>query len=125
MPANIKIIRAKDFIHATARGEVKLGTSEEILEKIVAATKDLDQFQILIDVRRSTGRLTPQELWSLAQKLQKYRTTFSQRTAVLTPFEKKERADFFALCAGSSGFNIQVFTSYEDAMRYLLDDEEL
>ena len=125
MPTNIKIIRAKDFIHATPRGEVKLGKSEEMLENIAVATKDLDQFQILIDVRRATGRLTPQELWSVAQRLQKYRTTFSQRTAVLTPFERKERAEFFALCAGSTGFNVQVFTSYEDAMRYLLDDKEL
>jgi hypothetical protein len=125
VPASIRIIRAKDFIHATPRGEVKLGKSEEMLERIVSATRDLDQFQILIDVRRATGKLTPQELWVLAQRLQKYRTTFSQRTAVLTPFERKERAEFFALCAGSSGFNIQVFTSYEDAMRYLLDDEEI
>ena len=120
MPANIKVFRAQDFIRAQPDGSVSLGKTRELLAEIAAATTDLDEFEILIDARRVKGAHTPNELWTLAQELLKYRKTFERRTGLLVPFEKFDRATYFALCAEQKGFKIHVFTSYEDAMEWLL-----
>ena len=52
----------------------------------------------------------------------RYRKTFARRTAILCPIERFDHARFFALCAEHRGFNIQAFTSYEEAMEWLLSD---
>ena len=120
MPTNIKVFGAKDFLHVTPEGQVHIAKSMQVLEDIARAGADLSQFEILVDVRRSQGVLTPNELWTLAQALIKHRGTFARRTAILCPFEKFDRATFFAMCAEQQGFNIQAFTSYQDAMEWLL-----
>jgi hypothetical protein len=50
----------------------------------------------------------------------RFRNNFARRTAILCPLEKFDRSRFFALCAENRGFNIQVFTSYEEAMEWLI-----
>ena len=67
-----------------------------------------------------SGGLPATSLWSLAEQLVRYRKTFSHRTAVLCPIERFDHLRFFALCAENRGFNIQAFTSYEEAMEWLL-----
>jgi hypothetical protein len=121
MPTNIKVFGAKDFLHVTPQGQVHLAKSLRVVEEIAAATANLDDFEVLIDVRRTKGALTPNELWTLAQQLLKHKRTFAHRTAILCPFEKFDRAEFFAMCAEQHGFNIQAFTSYQDAMEWLLE----
>jgi len=116
----LKIFQARDFIRATPEGQVNLAKSVQQLAEIAAATADLDDYEIMIDMRRTQGALTPNELWALSQQLMKHRRTFSRRTVVLCPFEKFDRAKFFAMCAENHGFNIHVFTSYEEAMEWLL-----
>ena len=44
-------------------------------------------------------------------------------TAVLCPMERFDRARFFALLADSKGFDVEAFTSYEEAMSWLSGDE--
>ena len=124
MPTDIKVFRPSDFVHARPDGTVNLGKTRQVLAELAAATADLDRCQILLDARRLKGALDPNEIWSLAQELLKYRKTFANRTALLCQFEKLERAKFFALCAESGGFNIQVFTSYEEAMEWLLGPDQ-
>jgi hypothetical protein len=34
-----------------------------------------------------------------------------------------DHSRFLAVCAENNGFNIQAFTSYEEAMQWLLDDD--
>jgi len=120
MPTSIRVFRATDFIHAAPNGELQIGRSMQVLRDIAAATRDLEDCEILLDVRRVKGVLNPQELWQLSQELLKHRRTFAHRTAVLCPFERFDRATFFALCAENAGFNMQVFTSYEEAIEWLL-----
>jgi hypothetical protein len=38
--------------------------------------------------------------------------------------EKFDRARFFALCAENKGFNVEAFTSYEEAMDWLLEAKD-
>ena len=122
MPAQIKVIRANDFIRAKPAGEFDLEASEQLLADIATAAASLDDFEILVDTREAQGTMSATDLWFLADKLVHYRSTFARRTAVLCPLEKFDRAKFFAMCAENKGFNIRAFTVYEEAMEWLIVD---
>jgi len=122
MPAQIKVIRANDFIRAKPTGELDLEASERLLAGIAEAAAALDDFEILVDTREAQGTMSATDLWFLADKLVHYRSTFARKTAVLCPLEKFDRARFFAMCAENHGFNIQAFTDYEQAMEWLMAD---
>lgn len=123
MPANVKVIHARDFIRATPEGHVYLDKAEQLLQNIAEAGSGLQDFEVLVDTRRVTGALTATDLWRLAEKLVGYRHTFAHKTAILCPVEKFDNSAFFSLCAENRGFNIRAFTSYEDAMEWLLSTE--
>jgi hypothetical protein len=120
MPTNVKVIRARDFIRAKPDGEANLEAAEQLLKDIVQAGAGLDEFEILVDTREVSGMLSATDLWTLAERLVRYRHSFARRTAVVCPIERFDHARFFSLCADNHGFNIQAFTSYEDAMEWLL-----
>lgn len=120
MPTNVKIIHASDFVRARPEGPAHLEEAEQLLKDIVAAGAGLEDFEVLVDTRRVTGSLSATDLWSLAEKLVRFRSSFAHRTAILCPLEKFDRSRFFALCAENRGFNIQAFTSYEEAMEWLI-----
>jgi len=123
MPANIKVIQARDFIRATPQGQVYLDKAEELLKRIAEAGAGLEDFEVLVDTRRTSGALSATDLWRLAEKLVGYRHTMARRTAILCPVENFDNTTFFALCAENRGFNIRAFTSYEEAMEWLLDGD--
>jgi hypothetical protein len=120
MPTNVKIIHASDFIRARPEGPAQLEEAEQMLKDIAAAGAGLDAYEVLVDTRRLTGSLSATDLWTLAEKLVRFRATFAHRTAILCPLEKFDHSRFFALCAENRGFNIQAFTSYEEAMEWLI-----
>jgi hypothetical protein len=123
MPLNLKVIHAADFVRATPEGKANLEAGELLLKQIAEAGAGLEGFQVLVDTRRTSGSLTATELWSLADRLVHYRRTFQNKTAIVCPIERFDHSRFFALCAENHGFNVQAFTSYEKAMRWLLDDD--
>ena len=120
MPANVKVIRAREFIRATPEGEANLDAGAQLLKEIVQAGRGLEDFEVLVDTREVSGGMSAVELWSLAERLVRYRETFAHRTAILCPLARFDHTRFFALCAEHKGFNIQAFTSYEDAMEWLI-----
>ena len=120
MPTNVKVIHAGDLVRARPEGPAYLEDAEQLLRDIVAAGAGLENFEVLIDSRRVTGRLSATDLWTLAEGLARYRSSFAHRTAVLCPLDKFDHSRFFALCAENRGFNIRVFTSYEEAMEWLI-----
>jgi hypothetical protein len=63
------------------------------------------------------------DLWYLAAELAKFRGASSRKTAVLCPVEEFDFAAFFALCAENQGFRIKAFTSFEDAIQWLIGME--
>jgi len=120
MPTNVRIIHASDFIRARPEGRAQLEDAEQLLRDIVAAGAGLEDYEVLVDTRRVTGSLSATDLWTLAEKLTKFRASFAHRTAILCPLEKFDHSRFFALCAENRGFNIRAFTSYEEAMEWLI-----
>ena len=120
MPTNVKIIHAGDLVRARPEGEAYLEDAEQLIRDIAAAGAGLEDFEVLVDTRRVSGTLSATDLWNLAEKLAKYRSSFARRTAVLCPLEKFDHSRFFALCAENRGFSIRAFTSYEEAMEWLI-----
>ena len=124
MPTNVKVIQATEFIRATPEGTAYIEKAEQLLKQIADAGAGLEGFHVLVDTRRVTGRLTAVELWHLADQLAHYRRTFGNKTAILCPVERFDHSRFFALCAENKGFNVQAFTSYEDALEWLLAEDD-
>ena len=124
MPSNIKVIQASDFIRASPEGKASIEKAEQLLKSIADAGAGLEGFHVLVDTRRVSEGLTATELWYLADKLAHYRRTFGNKTAILCPVERFDHSRFFALCAENKGFNVPAFTSYEDAMEWLLADSD-
>ena len=124
MSAKIELIEARDFVRAAPGGKVDLEAGKRLLTQIMEATVHLEEFEILIDVRRVEGAPLPaHELWLLAQHLLTYRERLQRRTAVLCPIERFDHARFFALCAEHGGLNVAAFSSYEDAINWLIAGE--
>jgi hypothetical protein len=120
MPTNIRIIHAHDFIKATPEGELNFETSKKALIEIASTTAHLVNYEILIDTRKAHVQMSVTDLWYLAVELSNLRNAFSRKTAVLCPAERFDDAAFFALCSENRGFRINAFTSFEDAIEWLI-----
>jgi hypothetical protein len=119
MPGNVKVIQAHEFVRARPGGVLNLEASEQLLLDIANAAHGLGGCEILIDTRQAQGQLGAADLWFLADRLGRHRHAFSGKTAVLCPIERFDRARFFSLLAESKGFDVEAFTSYEEAMAWL------
>jgi hypothetical protein len=120
MPTNVRVIHATDFIRAKPEGPAYLEDAEKLLHDIVKAGEGLDDFEVLVDTRSVSGALSATDLWRVAERLTEFRNSFAHKTAILTPLQKFDHARFFALCAENRGFNVRAFTSYEEAMEWLI-----
>ena len=127
MPTNIRIIRAHDFLRATPEGRLDLEKSKRLVVEIAAAAVPLTDYEILLDTRKAEVEMSAADLWFLATdvwylaaELVNARGHFPKKTAVLCPVERFDRASFFALCAQNTGIKVQAFTSFEDAIEWLI-----
>ena len=123
MPTDIRIIRARDFIRATAEGELDFQAAQKTLLEIASTAARLVDYEILLDTRKAKIRMSAGDLWFLAAELSKLREAFSRKTAVLCPVEQFDSAKFFALCAENQGLGIKAFTRFEDAIDWLIGME--
>jgi hypothetical protein len=122
MARHVRIVNARDFVSAKPDGVLNLEESEQLLRDVVGVSDGLDEFDILVDTREAASLLSATDLWFLADRLGKHPKTFAGRTAILCPSERFDHASFFALCAENKGIDMQAFTSYEDAMKWLTGD---
>jgi hypothetical protein len=120
MPANIRVIHARDFVRATSEGELDFESSKKALTEIASATAPLVDYEILLDTRKAHVQMSVPELWHLAAELSNLRKAFSRKTAVLCPVERFDRAAFFETCARNRGFRVKAFTSFEEAIDWLI-----
>jgi hypothetical protein len=120
MPTNIRIIHAHEFIKATPDGQLDLEKAKKLLMEIASASAPLVDYEIILDMRRAQSGLSVSDLWDLAAELSNLGKAFLRKTAVLCPVEQFDHASFFALCAKNRGFQISAFTSFEDAIEWLI-----
>jgi hypothetical protein len=120
MPTQSRIIHATDFLIATPQGQVDLENSKRILLKLAAATDGDGRHQILLDVRKAETALSATDLWQLAREVSNRHTPFDGKIAVLCRADRANQAAFFALCAQNQGFPVHAFTSFEEAVEWLV-----
>jgi hypothetical protein len=120
MPTNIRIIQSNDFIKATPEGQFDLEKSKKLLMEIATASVSLVDYEIILDTRKAQMRLSTFDLWYLAVELGNLGKAFYRKTAVLCPIERFDQAEFFALCAQNGGFQVRAFSSFEDAIEWLM-----
>ncbi|HVN31830.1 MAG TPA: hypothetical protein VMT45_07560 [Thermoanaerobaculaceae bacterium] len=129
MATNVRIVHARDFIRATPEGRLDLEESKRLLAEIATAALPLTGYQILLDTRRAQVAMSVTDLWYLATdfwdiagEIVNPRGRLPRRTAVLCPLVGFDRASFFALCAENQGLHVRAFTSFEDAIEWLIMD---
>ena len=121
MSGDVRVIQPSDFVRARPDGQCDLEAGERLLAEIAEKADDLQDFSILVDTRRVTGMLSAGQLWYLAEKFAVHPHIGHRKTAILCPRSRFDHAQFFGLCAENRGSNVEAFTSYEEAMEWLLD----
>jgi len=127
MSSNIKIIHAHEFIKASFEGKLDIDETKKMLLEIVSVSEKMCDYEIIMDIRKAHLVMTASDIWHLASELSKFRKTFTRKTAILCPFEQYEfdQASFFALCSQNKGLEVCTFTSYGEAMEWLIEDMTL
>jgi hypothetical protein len=123
MPTDIRIIHAHDFIKATPEGHLDLEESKRLLVELTSAS--LNDYDIIIDTRKAQSEMSILDLWDLAAELDSLRKDSSRKTAIVCPSERFDHAGFFARHAQNRGFRVREFTSFEDAINWLMRNKRL
>lgn len=121
MPVDIRVIRAQEFVKATPEGRLDLAASKQLLADVASATGGLSNYQIMLDTRMTESFMNESDLWDLATALSELGSTFHRKTALLCSADRLDRSKFFALMARYRGFEMRAFTSYENAMEWLVE----
>jgi hypothetical protein len=125
MDLNIRIISARDFLKTTPTFHVDLGTSKQFFLKLARENAAPRQYDLLIDLRGTTGKLSLPEITEVVKVLIEHPDSFRSKIAILTtPGVKFENAQFGALYAGNRGFQIAAFTDFEETINWLTSSSE-
>jgi hypothetical protein len=105
----------------TPEGQFDFEESKKVLLEIASVVAPLVDYEIILDTRNAQTVMSVADVWNLATELTNFRKAFFQKkTAVLCPLEEFDNAGFFALCAQNRGFQVRAFTSFEDAIEWLI-----
>ena len=125
MDLNIRIISAHDFLKTTPTFQVDLETSKQFFLKLAQENAAPRQYDLLIDLRQTTGNLSFPEIAEVVKLIIEHRDSFRSKIAILTtPGVKFENARFAALYANNRGFQVAAFTDFEETMNWLMNLSE-
>jgi len=125
MDLNIRIIHAHDFLKTTPTLQVDLETSKQFFLNLARENAGPRQYDLLIDLRRTTGNLSLSEVTEVVKVVIDHRDSFRSKIAILTtPGVKFENAQFGALYAGNRGFQMAAFTEFEETINWLMSSSE-
>jgi hypothetical protein len=122
MSTRIRIIYANDFIKATSEGSLDLEESKRLIRTIAVTIDPLVDYDAMLDTRQAQSSLSVADLWYLAAELNNLRKTFSRKMAVLCSPEQFDRAGFCAFGSQNSGLQVQTFTSFDCATKWLTSE---
>jgi hypothetical protein len=123
---NIRLIHSRDFIRTTPEGDLDLAMSKEIILRLAVENARPGQYDILIDIRGTTKRLSYFDVANLVQVMIDHRESFRSRLAILIePGERFDDAKFMELYAGNRGFQVGAFNDFEEALDWLVTSSEL
>ena len=126
MPPKIKLIRSVEYLNISPEGDIDLEKSKQLLAELAKAKRPPADYDIILDFRRAQVKLSTTDIWYLAAELVKYENTFRDKVAVLIlPGLDFDKAEFFELCSKNRGYNVDVFTNYEDAIQWFYENGNL
>jgi hypothetical protein len=125
MDLNIRIIHARDFLKTTPTFQVDLETSKQFFLKLARENAPPRRYDLLIDLRGTTGKLSLPEITEVVNVLIEYRDSFRSKIAILTTTGGKfENAKFAALYANNRGFQVAAFTDFEETINWMMTSSE-
>jgi hypothetical protein len=125
MKAEIKFVRTKDFLQTTASGELNLEESLKVLHRIAELNRPDDQHDMLIDIRETTSVLTLSDIYELVTEVGRNRQSFRKKIAILLgPKHDIDKARFLQMTAENRGYRVNVFEDFEDAVKWLVEEEK-
>lgn len=125
MPANLRIIRVRDFIKLAPQGSQDLNSLKRAITEAASAPGAFIDYDLLIDTRGFAETiLSVFDMWELAKDLADVTHAgasrgFRPKIPVLCPRERFDNAQFYELCASNQGLNVRAFTSFEDMFEWL------
>jgi hypothetical protein len=122
MPTQVKIIRASEFLIVTPEGRIDFDTSKRLLFSITSASTTLATHEVLLDLRSARSGLSATDVWRLAAEFSRRPASHSGKIAILCRLSGEGQAAFFALCAQNQGLLVRAFTSFEEAVEWLIAD---
>jgi len=126
MDLNIRMIHSRDFIRTTPEGDLDHKMSKEVMLRLAMENTRPCQYDILIDLRGTTKRLSHFDLANLVQVMIDHRESFRSKLAILVePGERFDDAKFMELYAVNRGFQVGAFNDFEEAMNWLMTSSEL
>jgi hypothetical protein len=126
MELNIQLVSPSEFIRTTPTGELDFSSTKYLLQALSGASQSQDARPMLVDLRKTSSVLNKTDIFELASNLVEYGKTFRRKTAILARDDDSfDRASFFELVAKNRGYNINAFTSFEDAVMWLAKVETL
>ncbi len=124
MPINIKVIHTRDFIRTKVDKSLDMPTSRQILVELASMIATPGQYHVLVDTRDAVVTLSPLDLYMLGVAVAEQPTLAHTKTAVLVSLGEADRANLMALVAQNRGALLQVFSSFEEAISWLVAGEQ-
>jgi len=116
----LQLVKAGDFIKSTPTGNLDMNASKLGFAEIAVTGADLLDYTVLIDLRDVKSQLSATNINDLASELVKYGKTFQRKTALLVRADENiDQARLFEVAAHNLGFNVTIFTVFEDAIIWL------
>jgi hypothetical protein len=126
MDLNLRLIHANDFLKANPVGEYDLEMTKQLLLALALENATPRQYDLLIDVRGASGRLSFTDIMELVQVMIENRDSFRSKIAILASFGQQfGNAKFMELYAGNRGFQVRAFEYFEVALNWLATSIEI
>ena len=126
MNLNIQLVRQDDYIKTTPTGELGMASTKQLLQTLAAASSSGEERPMLVDIRKTSSILKKADVFELASTLIEYGKTFRRKTAILARDDDSyDRSNFFELVARNRGYNVNAFTSFEEAILWLADIKDI
>jgi len=120
MDLNVRIIHHEDFLTMTPSGEIDLDRSKQLLLSLVSVNKPPNNYDVLLDFRDTTPRLTVVGITKLVEVMIDNRASFRYKLAILTlAGSGLELAKFMEVYAQNRGFQVAAFDNFEAAILWL------
>ena len=119
MATKIKIIRSVDYLDVSDEGVINFGKSKKKLAEIASADNTTQDYDILLDFRRTQWILSTDEIFYLVEVFLDDPDTFQDKVGLLLlPGVNFDNEHFKKLCSQKKGMAIRIFTNYEDAIQW-------